>query len=159
MPVATAQVELALPNRIFSGSGISWKRTITMLSTRMLLTAGTIAVPTTRMKPGRRYAVMCPVSRSLFFFSSMFYIPFLLSLSLLFSIRWSSTAQFPLQSTGGESTTPNRFLLFAFATSIRSHLSAITNYYIFNIIEFQILPNNDLTEGVLYGRWQHAVCT
>lgn len=29
----------------------------------------------------------------------------------------------------------------------------------FNIIEFQILPNNDLTEGVLYGRWQHAVCT
>ena len=30
---------------------------------------------------------------------------------------------------------------------------------LFNIIEFQILPNNDLTEGVLYGRWQHAVCT
>lgn len=67
-PVAIAQVELALLNRIFSGSGISWKRTITMLSTRMLLTAGTIAVPTTRMKPGRRYAVMCPVSRSFFFF-------------------------------------------------------------------------------------------
>ena len=77
-----------------------------------------------------RQEVRCnvPCLSLFFFFSSMFYIPFLLSLSLLFSIRWSSTAQFPLQSTGGESTTPNRFLLFAFATSIRSHLSAITNY-------------------------------